>query len=133
LSAERAFADDVALAELRARAGDGSNSELRSYVAAQLAATRLALETVSTPGVEGAAAGVPEARSWSQLVATAPGASPDLFVLVARLGSGPRRKSRCEPPGAAAARATACLTRFVSHTTLRGEAIGAPQKALTRR
>jgi hypothetical protein len=85
-SAERALADDVALAQRRAQAGDGSYAELRSYIASELAATELAVETIETPGVQDAAAGVARSRSWSQLVATATGASPDLFVLVARLG-----------------------------------------------
>jgi hypothetical protein len=85
-SPERALADDVALADLRARAGEGSNAELRSYVIAQLAATGLAFETLETPDAQGAGAGVAQPRTWSQLVATAPGTSPDLFVLAARLG-----------------------------------------------
>jgi hypothetical protein len=85
-SAGRALADDVALAERRAGGGDGSNAELRSYVVEQLAPTGLAIETIGTPGVQGADSGVAQARSWSQTVATAPGDSSDLFVLVARLG-----------------------------------------------
>jgi hypothetical protein len=89
-SSQRAFDDVVALADLRARAAPGSNAELRTYVGTQLAATTLAVETVTTPDAQGAAAGVGEARSWTQVIATAPGALPDLFVLVARLGeSGP--------------------------------------------
>ena len=85
-SAQRALADDAALAELRAKGGDGSNAALRSYVIEQLEPTQLVVETVGAPGVQGADAGVAQVRSWSQIVATAPGDSSDLFVLVARLG-----------------------------------------------
>lgn len=85
-SAERALADDVALAELHAKGKDGSNAALRSYVIEQLEPTQLVVETVEAPGVQGADAGAAQVRSWSQVVATAPGDSSDLFVLVARLG-----------------------------------------------
>lgn len=83
-SAARAFADDVALAQASAEAG--SNGALRAYVAAQLVPTGLQVEALDTPGIHSAAAGVAQASVWKNLVATAPGASPDLFVLVARLG-----------------------------------------------
>ncbi|HVN38714.1 MAG TPA: hypothetical protein VMW19_11165 [Myxococcota bacterium] len=78
-SATRVSADAAALAS------QTSNDALRSYVASQLASTALSVQTVETPGVQGAGAGVAEARTWKHLVATAHGASPDLFVLVARL------------------------------------------------
>jgi Zn-dependent M28 family amino/carboxypeptidase len=71
--------------DLAALAKQPSNDALRSYVASQLATTGLSVQTLETPGVQGAGAGVAEAKSWKQLIATAPGASPDLFVLVARL------------------------------------------------
>jgi peptidase M28-like protein len=72
-------------ADLAALAKQPSNDALRSYVASQLATTGLSIQTVETPGVQGAGAGVGEAKTWKHVIATAPGASPDLFVLVARL------------------------------------------------
>jgi hypothetical protein len=78
-SATRASADIAALAK------QPSNDALRSYIASQLASTGLSVQTLETPGVRGAGAGVGQAQSWKQLIATARGASPDLFVLVARL------------------------------------------------
>ena len=79
------FSATRASADLTALASQPSNDALRSYVASQLASTGLSVQTLETPGVQGAGAGVAEAKSWKHLVATAPGASPDLFVLVARL------------------------------------------------
>ena len=72
-------------ADLATLAKQPSNDALRGYVASQLATTGLSVQTVETPGVQGAGAGVGEAKTWKHVIATATGASPDLFVLVARL------------------------------------------------
>lgn len=118
-SAERALADDVALAERRAQAGDGSYAELRGYVATQLAATKLVVETIETPGVQDASTGVAASRSWSQLVATAPGASPDLFVLVARLAeAGPPQSGEALREEVSGAALLLELARVLSTRTL---------------
>lgn len=94
-SARRAFADVEALAQRASDAGQDPAGALRSYVALQLEATGLALESVDLPRLRadgeggGAAPG-----TWTHLVATAAGASPDLFLLVARLDrAGPGRSS----------------------------------------
>lgn len=82
-SAERAWGDLQALAQ-RGTPGASADpaSALRSYVTEQLAATRLAVELLETPDPSGTT----DATTWSHVVATAPGASSDLFVLVAPLG-----------------------------------------------
>lgn len=79
------FSSTRVSADLEALAKQPSNDALRSYVTSQLATTGLSVQTLETPGVQGAGTGVAEAKSWKHVIATAPGASPDLFVLIARL------------------------------------------------
>jgi hypothetical protein len=85
-SAARAFADDVALASLAASGGEGAKAALRAYIASAVGDTGLTVEIQATPEPEPEPdAGVP-GRSFEHVVATAAGASPDLFLLVAPLG-----------------------------------------------
>lgn len=95
-SAERAFADVAALAQRSAPAGEESNRALRDYVTSQLGPTGLAVETLETPESRAVAEGTGEARSWKHVTATVSGASPDLFLLVARLGGAGRVGSSAE-------------------------------------
>ncbi len=83
LSAPRAWADLEALSQIVVQGASADpGGATRDYVASQLGPTGLSVETLETLDV---AAG-PEATTWTHVIATAPGASPDLFVLVARLG-----------------------------------------------
>jgi hypothetical protein len=82
-SAQRAWADLEALSALLAPgASPDPGKAARDYVTTQLARTGLDVALLETPD----AAGAPDAMTWSHVVATAPGAASDLFVLVAPLG-----------------------------------------------
>jgi hypothetical protein len=81
LSGERAVADLKALASRR----DEGIAALRKYVAEELEATGLRVESVQTPVPGGADPAAASGSSRTHLVANAPGASSDLFLLVARL------------------------------------------------
>lgn len=83
LSALRAWGDLEALTALLAEGASADpGAGARDYVASQLRPAGVGVEMLETPD---AAAG-PEAASWTHVVATVPGASPDWFLLVAPLG-----------------------------------------------
>lgn len=85
-AAARAFADAVALADLAAPGGEDAKRAVRSYVTSELGATGLAVVIQSSSEPPGGPDTGAEPRSWSHVIATAPGASSDLFLLVAPLG-----------------------------------------------
>jgi Zn-dependent M28 family amino/carboxypeptidase len=120
LSASRALLDLEALAGPATEAGSAAEEAARSYLLGQLAVTDLAVETLVTP--EARASGEPAAGgpgSWTHVVATAAGASTDLFVLVAPLPAGPGgRAAEAVAEGASGAALLLELARVLSTRSL---------------
>lgn len=116
LSPSRALADLAALTQRSADASGGEDAAPRAYLFEQLQQTDLSVQTLSTPEPSGEPGQAP--RSWTHLVATAPGASSDLFVLVAPLALRGARDGDAVGEGESGAALLLELARVLSNRSL---------------
>ena len=117
LSPARTLADLTALSERAADACGDAEASSRAYLTEQLQRTGLTVQTLSTPEPSPATPGQAP-RSFAHLIATAPGASSDLFVLVAPLAQRGAREGDAVGEGESGAALLLELARVQSTRSL---------------